>query len=296
MPNRKPFRIVQLTDLHLTARDELARSEPRLFGSLRGMNAAFRGLLASAPVQRADVVLATGDITDRGLLAEWKVFWSALEAAKLPGRVLVLPGNHDVCCLGVRAPQPDLLAADLARLHDGLRLGGAPTRLPWAEQVDPRLVVFGLASSNPGNLTALTNAVGELGFFQLEAFARLLKKHRDVPVKIVALHHSPNIPRPETEVARGLKQMNPIGRLAHAMPEADRRALRLLCLSHGVDLIVHGHLHRQEDRRVNGLRIIGAPASTAPMGKGEPRRYPVYCYTLTQQQRIAARLHEIAVD
>jgi len=61
------YRIVHLSDLHLTARDTDRRSEPKLFGPLRGMNVAFRTILRSPQINKADVVLITGDITDRGI-------------------------------------------------------------------------------------------------------------------------------------------------------------------------------------------------------------------------------------
>ena len=74
----KPLRIAHLSDLHLTSSDAAARSEPRLWGRLAGMNAAFRGLLRSEHVRRADLLLVTGDVTDRGELGSWEVFWEAL--------------------------------------------------------------------------------------------------------------------------------------------------------------------------------------------------------------------------
>ena len=67
----RPFRIVQLSDLHLTGDDAASRSEPRLFGKLRGMNSVFRRLLATKLVRSADRILVTGDVADTGSLAEW---------------------------------------------------------------------------------------------------------------------------------------------------------------------------------------------------------------------------------
>jgi predicted phosphodiesterase len=77
------------------------------------------------------------------------------------------------------------------------------------------------------------------------------------------------------------------------MPHEDRFALRLLALTHGVRLVVHGHLHRAEERRVNGVRIIGAPASTEPdrSGKVNVWRYAVY----VESGRVIAELLGVAV-
>jgi 3',5'-cyclic AMP phosphodiesterase CpdA len=289
------FSVVQLSDLHLTADDREARSEPRLFGRLTGMNAAFRRLLANGVLQAADLVLVTGDITDRGDPLAWQVFWRGMVAAGLLNRCRVIPGNHDVCCLGVRpaASRGKRVAEDLAKLQAGLGQVGHAVESPRAEVLaSGRVVLFGLDSSNPGNVSALTNAVGELGMPQLERLARLLRQHRDVPVKIVALHHSPNIPRAATARRRGLEVLDGVMRWGHEVPAADRRALRLLCVSHGVRLIVHGHLHRFEDRHVNGVRIVGAPASTEPATANGRRGLPLVRYTLTprNQVRVACEL------
>ena len=58
--------------------------------------------------------------------------------------------------------------------------------------------------------------------------------------------------------------------------------MRLLGMTHRVRLIVHGHLPVDEDRRVGGIRITGAPASTQPIdGKKKPRRYQIYTYSIS---------------
>jgi len=298
MTSLSPFRIVHLSDLHLTAGDDDPRSEVRLLGRLRGMNAAFQGLIRTPHLQGADLLLVTGDVTDRGHGAAWRFFWRELEEAGLSDRCLITPGNHDVCNLGLRppAPRPEMVAADLRRARKGLRRGDQPIRFPWARVVDPRVVVIGLDSSNPGNLTGATNAVGELGVAQLEALARLLPRFREVPVKIVTLHHSPNIPGAKAAGRRGVARMSAVVRWGHEVPTADRRALRLLCLSHRVRLIVHGHLHRAEDRRVNGVRIVGAPASTQPVDGERPARYQVWSYTVQGAGgRVVPRLHTVSL-
>jgi len=262
-----PFRIAHLSDLHLTASDRAARSEPKLYGALTGMNAAFRKLAASKPVQQADLVLITGDVTDRGDLAAWEVFWQTVEDAGIKERIRIVPGNHDLCCLGARLPKARKLYRDedMARLHQGLAMGGHPTRFPWAHQPDPRVVLFGLNSNNLGNFTAVTNGMGDIGYYQLKDFASLLHRHRDVPVKIVAMHHSPNIPERQTAIRRGQRPVPLLERIGHQVPQHQRQALNLLCVSHKVRLLLHGHLHTSEDRRITGVRYIGATSSTEPV-------------------------------
>jgi hypothetical protein len=256
------YTIAHLSDLHLTGDERAPRSEPRLFGALRGMNAAFRALVRAAALQNADLVLVTGDVTDRSDPAAWEVFWRELREVGLAERTRVIPGNHDLCHLGVRLSDYRI---DAQRALTGLAAGAQPVRFPWVECLaGGRLALVGLNSANIGNRTGATNAIGRLGYFQLEALARVLRRLRGVPVVIVALHHSPNIPANPTAADRALSRMSPLERWGMELTQAERRALRLLCLIAGVRLIVHGHLHRHEDRRVNALRIVGAPASTEP--------------------------------
>ncbi len=299
MPSRKPYRIVHLTDLHLTETDDDERSEPKFFGKLTGMNRSFRQLLFTRTLQSADLVLVTGDVSDRGKPEEWRVFRSAIHRAGLKDRCLVVPGNHDVCHLGWPriADRGDRHGEDYAKMKRGLHIAQQRWTFPWVVQVDPRVAIIGLESSNPGNLSAVNNAVGELGFRQLEALARLLKKHRDVPVKIVAMHHSPNIPTAETRRRRELPESKWVDRWGMEVPSWERRALRLLCLTHGVRLIAHGHLHLAEDRYVNGVRIIGGPATTEPLPGSEPRQVQFWQYTVRGGGgRLEPELMTVAVE
>jgi 3',5'-cyclic-AMP phosphodiesterase len=283
MASPKPYRIVHLSDLHLTRTPGARRTELGVFSPLKGMNATFAGVLASKPVQQADLAIITGDVTDRGDLAAWQVFWKTVKQAGMQKRIFVVPGNHDVCCLGARLPlkKKAYRASDVKKAIDGLKLGGQATRFPFVARPDRRVVVFGVNSNNLGNLSVLSNAMGKLGYFQLVSLASKLHKYRDVPVKIIALHHSPNIPQVETAKKRGQPPMSALARKGHQIPQEQRQALRLLCITHRVRLLIHGHLHQAEDRRVSGVRIIGAPATTEPLpGKGKKLAYQFYSYTV----------------
>ena len=289
-----PFRIVHLSDLHLTLNDGDCRSETKLFAPLRGMNQAFRRLLRTHHVQDADLLLVTGDVTDRG--DSWKVFWDAVQQAGIVRRALVVPGNHDVCCLGARLPfrKQAYRKTDLRKAIDGLTQGNQPTKFPWVRIPDPRVAIFGLNSNNLGNFTLLGNAMGEVGHYQLKALASKLYMHRDVPVKIVSLHHSPNIPGVDTARKRGQRPIGPLERLGHQVPQDQRHGLLLLCIAHRVRLVLHGHLHDADNRRVSGIRIVGAPASTEP---DERRAYRFFTYTVHGDGgRVGCRLESVALE
>lgn len=277
MPTRKPFRIAHLSDLHLTKRDTDARSEPKIFSPLKGMNDAFRQIVKAPALQNCDWVLVTGDVTDRGDIEAWAMFWEVMREAGLDKRAYVIPGNHDVCCLGARWPRAKKGYAkkDLERAAKGLRMGHQKFTFPWDVSPDPRVVVFGVNSNNLGNLSVIDNALGQVSYFQLVSLASKLHKHRHVPVKIVALHHSPNIP------GKGQDLIDKVEAKSSEMQKDDRRALRLICLAQRVRLIVHGHTHKQRDRRVTGgVRIVGTNATTEPISKKGPKRYQFYTYTV----------------
>lgn len=76
----KPYRIVHLSDLHLTPSDNIGRTEVSLPGkNLYGMNEVFRKILKTNNIQESDLILITGDITDVGDRKSWKVFQMALK-------------------------------------------------------------------------------------------------------------------------------------------------------------------------------------------------------------------------
>ena len=265
-PIMKKIKIAHISDLHLTKNNRMARSEPKVYGKLRGMNKYFKSILLSEDFHDIDWLFVTGDVTDRGDLDSWHYFQEVIDKAGFKDRCLVVPGNHDTCNLGLSAFPPHETKQEardrLKRLRRGLSIGNQEIIFPWAKSLTKDIVIFGLDSANHGNLSVITNAVGRLGFRQLEALARLLRKYKEVPVKIILLHHSPNIPRQDTEIKRGFAPTSKLARWGNEIPKTDRQALRLLAVTHNVRLILHGHLHRAEARHVNGVRIIGAPATT----------------------------------
>ncbi|WP_028315686.1 metallophosphoesterase family protein [Desulfatibacillum aliphaticivorans] len=297
MPKKTYFQIAHLTDLHLTKKDSMARSEPKLFGKLKGMNKSFRAIMASPKILKSDWLAFTGDITDNGDLDTWKMFWDVISKANFSDKCSVIPGNHDVCNLGFfPASHENDTNERIERVRKGLKMGKQEVRFPWVKQIHEAVALIGIDSCNHGNFTGVTNAVGKIGFHQLEKLARDLKKIRHIPVKILMLHHSPNIPETWTEEARGLKPTSKAGRWGHEVPEEDRRALRLLCITNDVRLILHGHLHRQEDRRVNGVRIIGGAATTAPSDPDEKTGFPVTFYKVyTESEKKIIRQEQVLI-
>jgi 3',5'-cyclic AMP phosphodiesterase CpdA len=259
-----PISIAHLSDLHLTATDDGRRKEDRA----RHMNANLFHLLRHGPIQHADLILITGDISDRGELAAWNVLWSAARAAGLDlRRFLVVPGNHDAACLGLRRARPKV--EDLAIVRAGLEKGGQRRRLPYVRLFAGGTVgVFAVDSVNAGNFNLIDNAVGRIGFSQLSKLGKLLKENSEIPCKLIVLHHSPNIPRSATSKRRGEKATPFWQRAALQIDRVDRVGLRLLARTFEAKAILHGHTHDNLDRRVGGVRIIGTSDSTTPKKSG----------------------------
>jgi 3',5'-cyclic AMP phosphodiesterase CpdA len=268
-----PLTIAHLSDLHLTATVDGRRKEDRA----RNMNANLGRLLHHAPVQEADVVLITGDISDRGELAAWHVLWSAVREARLDlNTLLVIPGNHDAACLGLRRTRPK--AEDLAIVRAGLEKGRQRRRLPYMRLfAGGEIGIYAVDSVNAGNFNLIDNAVGRIGFKQLAQLGKLLRKHGEAPCKLFVLHHSPNIPTSATSRRRGEKATPFWQRAALQLDRVDRVGLRLLARTFEVKAILHGHTHDNLDRRVGGVRIIGTRDATVPQKSGL-LSYKLYSY------------------
>ena len=93
------WRIVHLSDIHVVGerygfRLESGRSGPRGNDRLRRLLDQLEAIDAK---QKFDTILISGDMTDAGISSEWAELLDALAAhPSLQGRVLMLPGNHDL--------------------------------------------------------------------------------------------------------------------------------------------------------------------------------------------------------
>ena len=308
-----PYLIAHLSDLHLTPNDDKGRTEVSLPGkNLYGMNNAFREILKTNQIQESDLILITGDITDLGDRKSWKVFHEILKDSGVEKKTLIVAGNHDVCDMDWDISLADFINTltkkrqkkQLERLRSNLGSINQHQIYPWSVIVDKkerRVMVIGLDTNHSGHYGLVDNAVGRIGESQLAKLELILNKHSKIsdkrnfiPVKIIALHHSPNLPKYETLVRRGIaKNHSAIGRLwgkskglytrwTHEIPPYDRRKLRELCVEYKVRLLAHGHMHEAMDRRVNGIRMIGAPATTQPLnGTGNKTKYQYYSYRIS---------------
>jgi Calcineurin-like phosphoesterase len=93
------WRVAHLSDIHIVGerygfRIESGRGGPRGNERVRRVMALLEAEDAARPL---DLVLITGDMTDAGRSAEWAEFFDIVaHHPSLAGRMLILPGNHDV--------------------------------------------------------------------------------------------------------------------------------------------------------------------------------------------------------
>lgn len=189
-------RLAHISDLHF------GRTDP----------AVLDGLEADLKRQNPDIVVVSGDLTQRARTAQFLEARAFLH--RLPAPVFVIPGNHDVHPMWrplSRLARPfsryrRYIARDLCPLH-----------------VDDELAILGVNTARGRRWKE-----GEISDGQLEMIARQLGRVDPALFRIVVTHHPflPPVSAPETVLVHQ-------ARAALAVMEAN-----------GVDLLLAGHLHR----------------------------------------------------
>ena len=86
------LRVAHLSDLHVNEGDDVRMVERAHPGGNRQLDR----VLDAPPLGDADVILVTGDVTDRGTAASWRAFLDAIDERELADRLILVPGNHDI--------------------------------------------------------------------------------------------------------------------------------------------------------------------------------------------------------
>lgn len=95
----RTWRVAHLSDVHIVGerygfRVESGRSGPRGNDRLERVVARIEAIHSAQPL---DLILISGDVTDAGRSSEWGEFLDIVARhPNLAGRMLILPGNHDV--------------------------------------------------------------------------------------------------------------------------------------------------------------------------------------------------------
>jgi 3',5'-cyclic AMP phosphodiesterase CpdA len=194
-------RIAHLSDIHFGANDP----------------AIVAGTEAWLAEQRPDLVIISGDFTQRARVAQFRAAAGYLERLRAAGhKLLVVPGNHDI------------------PLYDVVRRFGAPLvryrryisedLCPWYE--DDEVAVLGLNTAR-----SLTFKDGRLNADQI---GRIDRAFADVPAsktRILVTHH----PLFAMPIGSGTELSEAVGR--------HEKAVTAVCQA-GVHIALAGHFHR----------------------------------------------------
>ncbi len=160
------WRVAHLSDIHIVGelygfRIESGRGGPRGNERVRRVMARLEAEHAVSPL---DLILITGDMTDAGRSSEWAEFFDILAGhPDLAGRMLILPGNHDVNVVDRANPARLDLPFSTAKTLRKMRALSAIAAF-GAE----RLRVMSSAAAEPGLTLAATLAPQR---YSIEAFA-----------------------------------------------------------------------------------------------------------------------------
>ena len=261
-----PFLLAHLSDPHLgpIPRPKLRElAGKRLTGYVNWQRGRYlvhdMGMLERITVdmlaQHPDHVALTGDLVNIGLEKEFVTAQRYVERIGGPDFVSVIPGNHDAY---VRSSYR-YMAATTAPWMTGD--GAEMPAFPYV-RIRDGVALIGLSSGVP---TAPLLASGELGEKQRRAFAKVLTEAKEADLlRVVMIHHPPT--RKGASMGRGLR---------------DARQFEKIIASHGADLIIHGHNHRQSVVRIKGpegdVPVVGvASASALPGSPNHRAAYHLY--------------------
>lgn len=218
--------IAQLSDLHVRAD---GTPLVRRFDTLAALDGAIDHVLALQP--QPDVVLATGDLADDGLPADYARLAAAF--ARLPMPVYVIPGNHD-------RHEP----FHTAFVQHGYLPKSASGYLCYAVDDHPVRLV-GVDTVQPGDHH------GRLCSHRREWLAQTLAAAPDRPT-LIFMHHPP--------FASGIPFMDAMGLVNGADVAA------IVARHPQVQLVVCGHVHRSVQTRWAGTIGVIAPSTVYQMG------------------------------
>ncbi|GIX00036.1 MAG: 3',5'-cyclic-nucleotide phosphodiesterase [Pirellulaceae bacterium] len=209
-----------------------------------------QALLDIAPALQPDVIVVSGDLTQRAKENQFRDAAEYLSHLPPVPRV-VIPGNHDV---------PLLRVVERFKDPHGLYRKYISEELNQVLRLDEAVIV-GLDSTAPRS--AITN--GRLTKKQLDFCSRAFADAPPGAIRIVVAHHhfapAPDYLHDQT------------------MPKARRAIERFVDL--GVDMILGGHLHRAYignsldfypgNHRDKGIIIVQSGTSTSRRGRGRER-------------------------
>lgn len=260
-PPRAVLRLIHITDPHLSALDGhsfWSLAGKRKLGYLSWMRRRRhhhrRDMLdrvcAAVRDEMPELVAITGDLVQLGLNDEIAQATDWL-AGFGDTAVMLVPGNHDayradaVACSS-RAWAPYLGLPTATASIDG----GFPSVRAVAD-----CTVIGLCSASP---QPFWSAAGELGADQLRRLDATLDRSSGT-LRCVLIHHPPLV-----------------GQCARRKALTDAAALSALLDRHGVEIVLHGHVHRNESHVLGERTQVLATASASNVAVHARASYRVF--------------------
>jgi len=232
------YRLAHFSDIHITSapRDVPWRSllSKRVVGwanlkflgrhaELRDAARITKALVDDIAEIAPDHVLFTGDLTGLSLREEFEAAATVLAPLLDGDRATGIPGNHDVYT------RRAVRAGYYQRLFGAWEVSDREPSPPIVRQLGDSLALVALVDARPAAWHDSSGAVGDDQLRRLEECLAdpAIRTRR----KVLALHYGPRRAdgTPDTRL--------------HGLRDADR--VLEIAASGGVDLIVHGHLHRR---------------------------------------------------
>jgi 3',5'-cyclic AMP phosphodiesterase CpdA len=226
--------LVHLSDLHF-GRTDAALIEP---------------LIARVGTIRPDVVVVSGDLTQRARAAEFAAARTFLE--RLPQPQIVVPGNHDVPLYRIW----ERFLNPLGKYRRYIGSGSEPSF------VDDEIAVIGINTAR-----SMTFKNGRINEAQMRSIQRRLDPLPEALTKVVVTHHPFDLPdEPDNDAL--------VGRARQAME---------VFATCGVDLLLAGHFHTSQAgescvrHEVDGYAalVVQAGTATSTRGRGETNAFNV---------------------
>ena len=267
------FTLAHLSDIHLSPMPRIKRRHllsKRILGYAnwhRGRKHMHRrdildALTSDLVARQPDHIAVTGDLVNLGLPEEYLRATDWLHRLGSPDLVTAIPGNHDAY---VRI-HPDISTGHWRPYMESNDAGEALAATPKGGfPFVRRMGDIGIIALSTAVPTMPFIAAGRLGKAQLAYLAKALDRlGREGLFRVVMIHHPP-LPG-QAGWRRGLR---------------DARKLKDVLKIHGVELVLHGHNHKQsvhELETVSGPAIVvGVPsASEAARGPKRGARYNEY--------------------
>jgi 3',5'-cyclic AMP phosphodiesterase CpdA len=187
--------LLQLSDTHF------GTEQPRVV----------EALVRLVHAQQPDVLMISGDLTQRGTAAQYAAARSFVDRLAVP-RVLAIPGNHDI---------------PLFNLPARLLMPYARHRRSFGPELEPQADLPDLLLISVNTTRWWRHVDGSVSRRQVERVAAQLQRAAPGQVRIVVTHQPVSVTRPQD---------------AHNLLHGHRRAIHRWAEA-GADLVLGGHIH-----------------------------------------------------